>query len=236
MMRRVFPLSLCWWTYVVSGIVALRYLNIPMFSTLRKFTVLFVLAGEIFLLSKPAKPTVWIAVGVMLSGGLLAGVTDLTMSVPGYVCVSICCLATALYLVMIVRVTKATRLDTFGLLFYNNVLSMPLMLLFLAFFTTELQDVRSFPQLHDRSFLLFLIVSAAQATLLNIAIFLCTKINSPLATTVTGQMKDIVTVGAGLFVFGDVKLSGPNLAGLALSLFGSLLYSLTKLRASRHKK
>lgn len=234
--KQVFPLSICWWTYVVSGIVALRYLNIPMFSTLRKFTVLFVLLGEVILLRKPAKPTIWLSVSVMLCGGLLAGFTDLTMSIPGYICVALCCVATALYLVMIVRVTASTKLNTFGLLFYNNVLSLPLMCTFLYFFTDELQEVRSFPDLKNPAFIGFLLLSAAQATLLNIAIFLCTKINSPLATTVTGQMKDVITVTAGLFVFGDVKLNGPNLAGLGLSLVGSLLYSLVKLRANLRSK
>lgn len=235
-MRQVFPLSLCWWTYVVSGIVALRYLNIPMFSTLRKFTVLFVLAGEVVLLSRPAKAPIWLSVGVMLTGGLLAGATDLSMSVPGYACVATCCLATALYLVLIVRTTKVTRLDTFGLLLYNNVLALPLMLVFLVFFTSELRDVRAFPQLADPVFWAFLILSAAQATLLNIAIFLCTKINSPLATTVTGQVKDIFTVTAGLFMFGGVRFSTPNLIGLGISLLGSLLYSLVKLQANRRKQ
>lgn len=221
----------------MSGIVALRYLNIPMFSTLRKFTVLFVLLGEVMVLNKPAKPTIWLSVSVMLTGGLLAGATDLTMSIPGYLCVGICCLTTALYLVLIVRITAQTRLDTFGLLFYNNVLSLPLMVAFLTFFTNEVQLASSHPSVSNPTFILFLIISAAQATLLNIAIFLCTKINSPLATTVTGQVKDLFTVTAGLFVFGDVKLSAPNLAGLALSLFGSLLYSLVKLRANlRNKK
>lgn len=235
-MKQVFPLAFCWWSYVVSGIVALRYLNIPMFSTLRKFTVLFVLLGEVLVLKKPTKPTIWLSVAVMLTGGLLAGATDLTMSVPGYMCVAICCLATALYLVLIVRITASTRLDTFGLLFYNNVLSLPLMLVFLTFFTNEVSIAATHPSVTNPTFLLFLIVSAAQATLLNIAIFLCTKINSPLATTVTGQIKDLFTITAGLFVFGDVKLSAPNLAGLTLSLFGSLLYSLVKLRANLRSK
>lgn len=235
-MREVFPLTFCWWSYVVSGIVALRYLNIPMFSTLRKFTVLFVLLGEIFLLNKSSKPGIWVSVAIMLSGGLLAGATDLTMSVPGYIFVAVCCITTALYLVLIVRVGKATQLDTFGLLFYNNFLSLFLMVPYLLFFTSEWRDVQSYPRLYDLSFWTFLIFSAAQATLLNMAIFLCTKLNSPLATTVTGQVKDIFTVTVGLFVFGDVKINTPNLMGLGLSLCGSLCYSLVKLQDSRQKR
>jgi solute carrier family 35 len=228
----VYPLTLCWWIYVVSGLIALRYLNVPMFSTLRKFTALLVLVGERFILNRRAPAPVWASISVMVSGGLLAGFTDLTMSVPGYVFAAVCCASTALYLILIVRVGAATKLDTFGLLYYNNVISLPLMLAYLLVFTNEAAGVAAYPRIGDPTFWAFLLVSSAQATVLNIAIFLCTKVNSPLATTITGQVKDIITVSVGLFLFGDVKISAPNLAGLFLALVGSFLYSFVKYRMS----
>jgi solute carrier family 35 len=230
--RLVYPLTLCWWTYVVSGLIALRYLNVPMFSTLRKFTALLVLVGERVVLKRNAPTPVWAAITVMVSGGLIAGLTDLTMSVPGYVFVAICCVATAMYLILIVRVGAASGLDTFGLLYYNNVLSLPLMLAYIVLCTTEIAGVAAYPRLAEPQFWAFLLVSASQATVLNIAIFMCTKVNSPLATTVTGQAKDLVTVSVGLFLFGDVKITMPNLFGLCLALVGSMLYSYVKYRAS----
>lgn len=231
--RQVFPLSFVWWSYVVSGIAALRYLTIPMFSTLRKSTAMIVLILERILLRKKAKPSIWISILIMVIGGFIAGMTDLSFSAIGYVLVFICCFATALYLVLIVRITQNTKLGTFALLYYNNLLAFPLMLCYLVFCTQELENVKHFQYLHDWKFIAFLLFSAAQATLLNIAIFLCTKLNSPLATTVTGQMKDFVTIGFGLFLFGDVKLSIPNLSGLGISLLGSVMYSLVKLFAAR---
>lgn len=217
---------------MVSGLVALQFLNVPMFSTLRKFTTLIVLICEHVVLKKIAPRPVWLSISVMVAGGLLAGVTDMTVSFAGYFSVSICCVSTALYLIMIVRTGTLTGLDTFGLLYYNNVLSLPLMLFTLVFFTSEPMGVLRYPRLHDWRFWLFLIVSAAQATLLNVAIFLCTRINSPLATAVTGQIKDIATVSLGLVMFGDVNISLPNLAGLMLALSGSMLYSYVKYRAT----
>jgi solute carrier family 35 len=168
----------------------------------------------------------------MALGGLLAGATDLSMSVPGYFFVALCCASTALYLILIVRVGTASKLDSFGLLYYNNVLSLPLMVGYLLLFTDELAGVLAYPRLGDPTFWIFLLVSAAQATVLNLAIFLCTKVNSPLATAVTGQVKDLITVSVGLFLFGDVKISVPNLCGLFLALVGSMLYSYVKYRAS----
>lgn len=233
LVKKVYPLSFCWWTYVVSGLVALRYLTVPMFSTLRKFTTMLVLIGERVLLDRRAPGQVWATIWVMVVGGLIAGVTDLSMSLPGYFFVAICCTATALYLILIVRVGASSKLDTFGLLYYNNLLSLPLMLGYMVLFTDEPANVPSYPHIRDPRFWMFLLFSAAQATLLNLAIFLCTKVNSPLATAVTGQVKDIITVSVGLFLFGDVKFSAPNLCGLAIALIGSMMYSYVKFKASR---
>ncbi|CAN8064439.1 unnamed protein product [Agarophyton chilense] len=236
LVKHVYPLTLCWWTYVVSGIAALRFLNIPMFSTLRKCTALVVLILEALLLSKHAKPSIWLSILIMVGGGIIAGLTDLSFSHAGYVLVFICCFATALYLILIVKVGKHPALDTFSLLYLNNLISFPLMLSYLLLFSNELAQVPHYKHFYDAKFWAFLLFSAAQATLLNVAIFLCTRLNSPLATTVTGQMKDFVTVGFGLFVFGDVPLSVPNLVGLTISLFGSVLYSLIKLVHARKSK
>ena len=227
----VYPLTFCWWIYVVSGIAALRYLNIPMFATLRKSTALIVLTLETSILRKKSSSAIWASILVMVFGGLLAGITDLSFNLIGYILVTLCCFSTAFYLVLIVQTTNRSKLDTFGLLFYNNILSFPLMLGYMLLFTNELAEVTNYEYIRDIKFWTFLLFSAAQATVLNFAIFMCTKLNSPLATTVTGQMKDFVTIGFGLFLFGDVQLNLPNLIGLGISLFGSLMYSRIKLIA-----
>lgn len=197
---------------------------------------MLVLVLEMFVLGRKSSMRIWISVGIMVLGGILAGVYDTHMSVIGYVCVGLCCVATACYLIMIVSVTKSTGLDTWGLLFYNNVLSLPIMLLTTMSVTREFVDVRYYEYIGSGRFWGFLLVSAAQATVLNVAIFLCTNVNSPLATTVTGQIKDIVTVVFGMFAFGGVEVRFANVFGLGVALFGSLLYSLAKYKAVMEKR
>ena len=120
-------------------------------------------------------------------------------------------------------------LSQHALLFHNNLLSLPLMAAWFLFATGEPAGVAAAPQLADPKFVAFLILSASQAFLLNLCIFWCTTTNSPLATTVTGQMKDILTTGLGLFLFGDVLFNARNLTGVALGLGGGIAYSLLAL-------
>lgn len=40
-----------------------------------------------------------------------------------------------------------------------------------------------------------------------------------------GQMKDMVTTGLGMVLFGDVQFSSQNLFGICIGLLGGMLYS-----------
>ncbi|DBA85028.1 TPA: hypothetical protein ACH3X2_005762 [Trebouxia sp. C0005] len=223
--RQILPLVFCWWLYVVSGVTALRYLTVPMFSVFRRSTTLIVVVGEFFMFHKLPSKSCLGSIVVMLIGAIIAGATDLTYSLPGYIWVSICAISTAMYLLLIRALKDSTGLSESSLLYHNNVLSLPLMASYMLTATTEVQTVRQYPQLNNIWFLLFLGVSASQAFLLNLCIFRCTTINSPLATTITGQMKDIITTGLGMILFGDVQFSSKNLLGITLGLLGGMLYS-----------
>jgi hypothetical protein len=47
---------------VVSGIAALQYLSVPMWSTLRRLTTLITMGGEVVMLSKEHSSDIWTAV------------------------------------------------------------------------------------------------------------------------------------------------------------------------------
>ena len=76
-------------------------------------------------------------------------------------------------------------------------------------------------------------LSASQAFLLNLCIFKCTTINSPLATSVTGQIKDILTMGLGLLLFQDVSYHPVNVLGLLVGFAGGAAYSAVSFQEQR---
>lgn len=291
--RAVAPMALLWFGYVASGVAALRYLNVPMYSVLRRATTPLVALGEFLAFhKKPSAPRA-AALAAMLMGALLASATDLTFSLPGYLWAGVCVACTAAYLVLIRATGDSTGLGPFALQLYNNALAVPLVAAWLlasrveVFRTvpvgvgaggremigggggssggggfslwslfglgrrrasadpldptailptataavtsvshvSELAAALSSPLLRDPRFVAFLVLSASQAFLLNAAIFWCTTANSPLATSVTGQLKDAATTAAGLVLFGDVAFGFGNLAGVALSLAGGIGYA-----------
>ena len=48
-------------------------------------------------------------------------------------------------------------------------------------------------------------------------------------TPFAGQMKDVVTTGLGMIMFGDVLITAKNVTGVCIGLLGGMLYSIAKL-------
>lgn len=184
--KQVFPLAFFWMLYVQSGVIALRYLTVPMFGVLRRATTLLTAAGEYLAFGTVTPASSMLSVVVMVSGAAMAGATDLSFSAKGYAWVSVCIASTAAYLILIRKIGKNTGLNQHALLLYNNLLSLPMILAWFMLATDEPSRVLSAPQLLDPRFLVFLLVSVSQAFLLNLCIFWCTTANSPLATTIVG--------------------------------------------------
>ena len=225
-LKKVLPLTVTWWVYVVSGLIALRHLSVPMFSVFRRATTLLVMVGEWAVLDKTPTPSNVLSVALMMLGGLVAGATDLMFTLPGYLMVGVLVLSTAAYLLLIKLLRASTGLSDAGLLYANNILALPMMSAYTALATDELARVADFPRLWDPSFVGVLVLAASQAFLLNLCIFRCTNINSPLVTSVTGQIKDILTTTLGFLMFpAETPVYAPNVAGVVIGLISGAHYS-----------
>jgi solute carrier family 35 protein len=222
----VIPLSFFFFAMVVTGLGALRYVNVPMFGAIRRLTTLIVILGEGLILHKQyPKDEAW-SVYLMVLGAFIAGLGDLTFHLLGYILCLLNCVVTAGYLVYIAKIKNETLLDTFGMMFYNNLLSIPFVLVAVVF--TELEDILAYPLWQDFGFLICFLMSSLQAFLLNYFIFLCSTANSPLTTSVTGQIKNIFTTVIGLFLFGDVQFSVLLSLGLLIATLASMWYTHIK--------
>jgi hypothetical protein len=211
------------------------FFSIFFHSTLRRATTLITMVGESYLLGTTNTPLVQSQVYLMIFGAMVAGIYDFDYSGIGYFLVAWNCLFTAAYLLYISKLGKTSGLNTFGLMWYNNMQSLPIAF-GICWFNGDFSEVMSYPYLYDWDFLVCFVFQSALAFLLNYSIFLCTKVNSALATSVTGQIKNIATTAVGYFSFGDVTYSAMNVLGLFIGVVASTWYSLLKYWESEANK
>jgi Triose-phosphate Transporter family len=220
---------------VTVGLLALRLVNIPMFSAFRRLSVLNVMVLEYLVLGRTASKRIMYTVVVMVCGSFLAGLGDLTFDPVGYFLVFLNNFITAANLVSIKKASAVVRLDALSLNYYVSCIALPIVLV-LAIVSGELSgaiaDVNARSDLQTVGFAVALSFSAGSAFLVNFFTNLCTQLTSPLTTAISGQMKNILQTVLGVFAWGYV-VSALNLAGLTVALAGSLCFAYIKFRDAR---
>jgi hypothetical protein len=134
-------------------------------------------------------------------------------------------LVTALNLVFIKKTLSDTKLaaDTFGVLYYNSLISIPF-LLALSVLSGEVGALRSYSHWGNTAFQASFLISALMSFLMNYSTYWCTEVNSALTTSVTGQVKNVLSSFVALSMFG-MKATPLLVAGLTIGLLGSIMYA-----------
>lgn len=231
--KRMLPLSICFISNILLGLVGTKLINVPMFTTLRRLTALLIITSEFVLHGTIPPKAVCLAVALLCLGALVAGFNDLYFDAMGYIVVIMNNCATAGYLVFTKKIKD--ELNAFGLIYYNTMISFPLMLV-ICIALNEFDYVYNFENLHEPFFQISFCAGGLLAFTVNLTTAWCTQVNSPLTTSVVGQTKNVVLTAAGAILFDDFK---PNLwivSGITISICGSTFYAWIKLQASKRRQ
>lgn len=216
---------------VACGFYGMRAIAVPLFLCFRRTGAAFVLLTEYLASSSKPQATICVAVGLTCVGAFIAGAPAMHSNWLGIIWMLGNNTFTALSLTMQRRYCDSNKTSTFGLLLYTSLGTAPVALV-MAIAVGEVDSIPYFPHLLDPTFLLALFISVSLGVLITYAIALCATVNSPMATTVTGNAKDIVCTACGWVMFGGFDSSLRNVAGLTVSFVGAGLFSWTKLQTA----
>jgi solute carrier family 35 protein len=220
--------SLTFLANVICGVYALSKVNIPMFLAIRRLNALVVYISDVCIYRKPIKFLEFIGVFFISLGALLAGLADFTADYFGYALGMLNNFLTTTHLQLSKQASNRNpSLTAFTQTFYNAINSLPF-LVGLCVYNTELAYFSSVER--PLGLYLMLVLAALIGILLSVSTALCNIVNSPIITSISGNMKDLFLTFIGLFMFGDVVLNNSLLFGLGLSLTGACVFSYSKLK------
>jgi solute carrier family 35 protein len=252
LVKEVAPVSIMFFLNVVSGLGSTKSLNLPMFTVLRRFSILMTMVGEWTILGNIAESTVVASVWMMVLGAVVAAFDDLSFSAYGYTMILANDLFTALNGIYLKKATLSSKSSKTGILFMNSLLSFSMVLMlyvcnhiYVSSYALDgqmvmnakeasiagtppvsmLTDVLSFPEWGNSKFCALFFLTTCMGTVLNWAIFLCTSLNSALTTTVIGCLKNILTTYLGMVLLSGYNFSWTNFIGINISIVGSVWYT-----------
>lgn len=233
-MKRIFPLPIFYFMNLVLGLGGTQKTNLPMFTVLRRFTLIFVSVGQIYMFNKYETAWVNFSLILMILGAFVAAYRDLTFDIVGYTYVTLNNVATAannLY----AKKKLSGDMGNVELMYYNSLVAF-VPALVLAAATGEIRTAYEFPNWTNWGFLLNFSLSCIMGAVLMYSVTLCQQLTSALTYTVVGGIKNVAVTYIGMYVGGDYTFELYNFIGIHVSVLANLLYTYFKFKEEQAAK
>lgn len=226
---KIWPLPIIYIGNMLFGLGGTKELSLPMFTQLRRFSILMTMIAELYVLGIKPSFSVQFSVYTMILGAIIAASNDIAFNLQGYIYVLLNDFFTATNGVFMKKKLNSKELGKYGLMFYNSVFMVIPTVLF-AFYTGDIEAAYNFKSWNNTIFLTQFFLSCIMGFVLSYSVILCTHYNSALTTTIIGCLKNICVTYLGMLIGGDYIFSWANFIGINISVMGSLIYTYVTFR------
>jgi len=223
--KKWLPVNVLFVAMLLSGSYALKYLSVPMVTIFKNFTTIIISGGDFFIFHQSISRGVIGSLLLMLFGSVVAAYNDLAFDFTGYAWMSMNSLISAGYVLYMRLAMSGTKLSEFGNVYYNNLLSIPLVLPIMLF--NGLDGLGEFPYWNDASFIAMAFFVGLSSVGISFASFWTVRTTSPTTYSIVGSLNKIPLTILGVIVF-RTPMNTPGAISIIIGLMGGVVYSLCK--------
>ncbi|OXB35778.1 GDP-mannose transporter 2 [Cryptococcus neoformans] len=262
-----FPVSSLLVAVIYTGSKSLQFLSIPVYTIFKNLTIILIAYGEVIWFGGHVTPLTLCSFFLMVGSSVIAAWADISTTlsklsagvavvdpisgadVPlssisvldtmnaGYLWMFINCLASAGYVLFMRKRIKVTGFKDWDSMFYNNLLSIPVLFIF----SLVIEDwgaasfSRNFPE-EGRVFLLSAIAfSGAAAVFISYSTAWCVRICGATTYSLVGALNKLPVAASGILFFGDPMNFG-NVSAILVGGVSGIVYAVAKTNQAKVEK
>ncbi|KAF9426085.1 GDP-mannose transporter into the lumen of the Golgi [Podila epigama] len=235
-----FPISLALVAMIYTGSKSLQFLSIPIYTIFKNLTIILIAYGEVLWFGSKVTPVMLLSFLLMVLSSVIAGWSDIGTFVPkdpsqliqfnpGYVWMALNCLSSAGYILYMRKRIKHFNFKDFDTVYYNNLLSLPVMLILSICLEgwTSGELTRTFSPDVRTALVVAVLISGASSFLISYGSAWCVRCTSSTTYSMVGALNKLPVAASGILFMGDPATLG-NVLGIFFGFVAGLIYSYSK--------
>ncbi|KAL8771307.1 MAG: hypothetical protein Q9209_003212 [Squamulea sp. 1 TL-2023] len=253
--RKWFPVSLLLIGTIYTSTKALQFLSIPVYTIFKNLTIILIAYGEVLWFGGSVTGMALFSFGLMVFSSVIAAWADIQHALQsyghseteasakvstlnaGYMWMMFNCICSAAYVLGMRKRIKLTNFKDFDTMFYNNVLSIPILLIasFLLEDWSSTNINTNFPPLQRNRIILAMIFSGLSSVFISYTSAWCVRVTSSTTYSMVGALNKLPIALSGL-VFFDAPITIPSVSAIGVGFVSGIVYTLAKVKQSAKPK
>ncbi|ORE04238.1 hypothetical protein BCV72DRAFT_251377 [Rhizopus microsporus var. microsporus] len=237
--RKWLPVAVSLVGMIYTGSKALQYLRIPIYTIFKNLTIILIAYGEVLWFGGRVTHLMLISFGLMVLSSVIAGWADISetlseivqldTTIAGYFWMATNCITSAAFVLYMRKRIKLTNFKDFDTVFYNNILSIPFLIIPSFIFEDWSAEnlAINFPSDIRQQVVTAMIFSGASAFAMSYASAWCVRTTSSTTYSMVGALNKLPIAASGILFFGDPATFG-NVTAIIVGFIAGIVYSVAK--------
>ncbi|KAF2227964.1 GDP-mannose transporter [Elsinoe ampelina] len=252
--RKWFPISVLLIGMIYTSTKAIQFLSIPVYTIFKNLTIILIAYGEVLWFGGSVTGMALFSFGLMVLSSVIAAWADIQHAISshgsskkadeqiatlnaGYIWMMLNCFCSAAYVLGMRKRIKLTNFKDFDTMYYNNLLSIPILLICSIFLEnwSSANLARNFPTEQRNSIIVAMIASGLSSVFISYTSAWCVRVTSSTTYSMVGALNKLPIAISGL-VFFDAPATVASISAIAVGFVSGIVYALAKVWQGKANK
>ncbi|KAL1923182.1 uncharacterized protein VTP21DRAFT_9558 [Calcarisporiella thermophila] len=242
-----FPVTALLVAMIYTGSKALQYFPIPIYTIFKNITIILIAYGEVVWFGGKVTQLMLASFGLMVLSSVIAGWSDVAEMLSqnivridllaGYLWMYANCFSTAAFVLYMRKRIKLTNFKDFDTAFYNNLLSIPLLVVLTLIFEDWSEEglARNFPEESKNWLYIAMILSGTTAFAISYTSAWCVRVTSSTTYSMVGALNKLPVAVSGMVFFGD-PVTVQSVSAVSVGFTAGVVYVVAQEQKKRAEK